>query len=29
MVTLRLMEDSMKSIIIEVEGIAMNSGELL
>jgi hypothetical protein len=29
MLTLRLMEDSMKSIIIEVESIAMNSGELL
>jgi hypothetical protein len=29
MLTLRLMEDSMKPIIVEVEGIAMNSGELL
>jgi hypothetical protein len=29
MLTLRLMEDSVKPIIVEVEGIAMNSSELL
>jgi hypothetical protein len=29
MVTLRLMEDSVKPIIVEVESIAMNSDELL
>jgi hypothetical protein len=29
MLTLRLMEDSVKSIIVEVESIAMNPGELL
>jgi hypothetical protein len=29
MLTLRLMEDSIKPIVVGVEGIAMNSGEFL